>query len=143
MIAVDTNILVYAHRGAVPEHEGASQAIARAARDPRGWGITIGSVAEFGRIVTHPRSLGRPSTAGEARRFISALSEQGGARLWQPGPRSASRLLRLAEEQGVSGNRIFDLQIALTAFDNGAEEIWTHDRDFAAFGGLKVVDPLM
>lgn len=142
MIAIDTSLLVYAHRGAVAEHEAASQAIARAARDPRGWGIALASVAEFYRIVTHPRSQGRASTGGEASRFLGALADQGGASLWQPGPGAASRLLQLAEGRGVTGSRIFDLQIALTVFDNGATEIWTHDRGFVAFSGIRVVDPL-
>ncbi len=33
-------------------------------------------------------------------------------------------------------------QIGLTAFDNGAVEIWTHDRRFVGFAGLLVHDPL-
>lgn len=37
---------------------------------------------------------------------------------------------------------ILDLQIARTARDNGATEIWTHDRAFPAIPGLRVVDPL-
>lgn len=59
-------------------------------------------------------------------------------------PREAfwTRLLQMAAELDVRGPRIFDLQIALTAFDNGATEIWTHDRDFVAFPGLRVHDPL-
>jgi len=41
----------------------------------------------------------------------------------------------------VQGPRIFDLQIALTAFENGATEIWTHDRNFLSLPGLRVRDP--
>jgi predicted nucleic acid-binding protein len=48
----------------------------------------------------------------------------------------------MATDLEVRGPRIFDLQIALTAFDNGATEIWTHDRGFVAFPGLAVHDPL-
>jgi predicted nucleic acid-binding protein len=48
----------------------------------------------------------------------------------------------LAEELDVRGLRIFDLQIALAAFDNGATEIWTHDRNFVAVPGMLVRDPL-
>ena len=38
--------------------------------------------------------------------------------------------------------RLFDLQIALTAVENGAREIWTHDRNFLSLPGLRVRDPL-
>ena len=39
-------------------------------------------------------------------------------------------------------SRVFDLQIGLTAFDNGAHEIWTHDGAFVRIPGLRVRDPL-
>ncbi|MDH3401977.1 MAG: hypothetical protein OES32_00815 [Acidobacteriota bacterium] len=42
----------------------------------------------------------------------------------------------------VTGTRVFDLQIALTAFDNGAAEIWTRDRGFRSVPGLTAIDPL-
>jgi predicted nucleic acid-binding protein len=51
-------------------------------------------------------------------------------------------LLQTAAELGVSGPRIFDLQIALTAFEGGATELWTHDGSFITVPGLRVFDPL-
>ena len=53
-----------------------------------------------------------------------------------------ARLVQMAAELGIAGARIFDLQIALTGFDNGATEIWSHDRGFIAFPGLRTHDPL-
>jgi len=43
---------------------------------------------------------------------------------------------------GVVGPRVFDLQIAMTALDNGATEMWTHDAGFVRLRGLPVRDPL-
>ena len=43
---------------------------------------------------------------------------------------------------GVAGPRVFDLQIALTAQDNGASQIWTHDSQFIRVPGLRIVFPL-
>ena len=141
MIAIDTNLLVYAHRGAVPEHQAARQALERASRDRRGWGTAASCVAEFWSVVTHPEAAGRPSEPDEARRFILALVEAGLA-LWSPGPGFGARLVQMAAELSITGPRIFDLQIALTAFDNGAVEIWSHDRSFASLPGLALHDPL-
>ena len=141
MIAVDTNLLIYAHRTRVPEHGKARAAIESAARTGR-WGIAAPSVAEFWSIVTHPSSSGRPSRSEEARAFIRALVEDAGAHLWRPGPGFAERLMRVAADSGVVGPRVFDLQIALTALDNGALEIWTHDRSFSTVPGLGVEFPL-
>ena len=142
MIAVDTNLLVYAHRGAVPEHRAAREALERASRDRRGWGTAVGCVAEFWSVVTHTRATGRPSEPDEARRFLRSLVEEGGLELWSPGPGFGARLVQMASELRISGARIFDLQIALTVFDNGAIEIWSHDRNFASFPGLETHDPL-
>jgi hypothetical protein len=141
MIAIDTNLLIYAHRAGLPEHRAAQRAIESASRDARGWGIAQPSVAEFWSIVTHPASSGGPSTAEQASRFLRALWRAGGE-VWQSGEGFVDRLLQLAERLGVQGGRIFDLQIALTAFDNGAVEIWTHDKKFLGFPGLRVHDPL-
>lgn len=142
MIAIDTNLLVYAHRAAVAEHRAARKAIQAAADDPRGWGIPQWVVAEFWSIVTHPLAPPRPSRPGEAAAFLRSLVRDAEANLWAAGPGFAERLLNVAVELRLQGVRIFDLQIALTAFDNGATEIWTHDRQFISLPGLRVVDPL-
>ena len=142
MIAIDSNLLIYAHRAALPEHRRARRAIERASRSPRGWGIPLPCLAEFWSVVTHPASAGGPSTAEQAKRFLEALITEAGAGLWMPADGFWYRLTQLARDLDVQGPRIFDLQIALTAFDNGASEIWTHDRHFTAFPGIRVVDPL-
>ncbi len=143
MIAVDTNLLIYAHRTAVPEHTSARAAIERLASSGQSWGIAAPALAEFWSVVTHPAASGRPSTPAEAQEFIETLAAEGGARLWRPGPRFGARLLQVATDRDVRGVRVFDLQIALTAFDNGASEIWTHDANFCTVPGLAIRDPLL
>ena len=142
MIGIDTNLLIGAHRAGVPEHAVARQALERAAAHRGGWGLSLATVAEFWRIVTHPRSVGGPSSGRAAAGFIHALVDQAGAELWQPGPVFGKRLVQLAAEKQVEGSHIYDLQIALTAFDNGATEIWSLDRSFVSVPGLPVLDPL-
>ncbi len=142
MIALDTNLLIYAHRGGVPESPAARRAIHKASNDARGWGIALPCIAEFWSVVTHPASVGGPSTARQARDFLRALLVEAGAQLWLPREGFWERLVQAAADLRVQGSRIFDLQIALTAFENGASEIWTHDLNFAAFPGMLVHDPL-
>jgi predicted nucleic acid-binding protein len=141
VIALDTNLLVYAHRSGLPEHRGARRAIENASRDPRGWGVTLPNVTEFWSVVTHPDSRGGPSSAAQASGFLDAL-RTAGARTWLPGAGFVDRLLALAGRLEVQGPRVFDLQIGLTAFDNGAVELWTHDSRFFALPGLRIHDPL-
>lgn len=143
MIAIDTNLLVYAHRSGVPEHAAARGAIARAAASPAGWGIPLACVAEFWSVVTHPAAAGRPSRPAEARAFLERLLTDGGGEIWLPLAGHERRLLALAEELAVAGPRVFDIGIGLVAFENGATEIWTHDAGFRAIPGLAVHDPLL
>jgi toxin-antitoxin system PIN domain toxin len=141
MIAIDTNLLVYAHRERTPQHRKARKAIEQASTSPRGWGMASAVLPEFWSVVTHPTSEGRPSTPGQASAFIRALTDAG-ALIWLPGPGFGERLLQTASALAVSGPRIFDLQIALSAFEGGATELWTHDAAFITVPGLRVRDPL-
>ena len=142
MIALDTNLLVYAHRSAVPEHRRALQALERAANDSAGWGISLPVLGEFWSIVTHPKAVGGPSTPTQTASFIRALATQGQMRVWAPGVDFAEYFLEQAVRTSAYGARIFDLQIALIAASNGACELWTHDVNFVRLPGIRIHDPL-
>ncbi len=142
MIAVDTNLLIYAHRATLPEHRLALATLNHVAGTGAGWGISQPSVAEFWSIVTHPTAAVPPSPPAQARAFLTGLLRDGNGQLWLPGPAFAERLFGAAAELRISGPRIFDLQIALIALENGATEIWSHDHGFVSVPGLPVHDPL-
>ena len=142
MIGIDTNLLIYAHRRATPQHRAAKRAIETAAQDPRGWGIAAATVSEFWSIVTHPDAAGGPTSPGQAKAFLAALADTGGMRLWTPGVGFGLRLMQMATDLSVSGVRIFDLQIGLTVLDSGAVELWSHDAGFVHIPGLRFRDPL-
>jgi len=141
VIALDTNLLVYAHRAVTPQHRAARAAIERASQAAAGWGVAAPVVAEFWSVVTHPAASGRPSTPDEALAFLMALNAAG-AQAWSTGKGFGPRLAQLASDLRVSGNRVFDIQIALCAFEGGASQLWSHDRDFVTIPGLRLVDPL-
>jgi toxin-antitoxin system PIN domain toxin len=142
VIAVDTNLLVYAHRAGCPEHDAARRAIEEAANDMDGWGIPSSCLFEFWSVVTHPSSTGGGSSPAAARGFIEALIDTAGAAILPPPAALVPRCLQLADQLDVRGPRIFDLQIGLAALEAGVTEIWTHDAGFVALPGLKVRDPL-
>jgi hypothetical protein len=142
VIAIDTNLLVYAHRTATTEHAAAQQAIEKAASHDDGWGISLPCMAEFWSIVTHVKSP-KPSTGDEAAAFIRSLVSDGGAEIWRPVKGFWRRLSGLATNLNVCGVRIFDLQIALIALENGAHELWSHDKNFTEIPGLVLRDPLI
>jgi predicted nucleic acid-binding protein len=142
MIALDTNLLIYAHREGSAEHARARSAILAALDDPRGWGICLPSVTEFWSIVTQPKIPGGPSSPTVVSHFFHYLITEGRGNVWTPGPGFGQRLMRWATSLKVRGSKIFDLQIAVIAYEHGAQEIWTHDRSFASVPAVKVFNPL-
>ena len=142
MIAVDTNILIYAHRGESPFHERAVEAMDRLARGSRPWGTVWQCVHEFAAIVTHPK-IYRPATSMD-----DCLAEIGnwlrcpGFRCIAEGPVHWPTLERLLREGKVQGPLVHDARIAAVCLAHGVEEFWSVDRDFSRFPALRVVNPL-
>ncbi len=73
MIAVDTNILVYANRRAMPDwHEPAKASLEQLANGRAPWGLPWSVVHEFIAVVTRLRHS--PATLGEAFEFVERLT---------------------------------------------------------------------
>ncbi len=141
MIAVDTNILVYADREEMPLHDQAVAAIRRLAEGREAWALPVFCIGEFARVVSHPRVFDPPTPAIEALDAIDALLESPSVRLLTPGPRYTALLRQAVEGSGARGNLIFDAQIAAVCLEHGARTLLTEDRDFSRFAGM-VVQPL-
>ena len=141
MIAVDTNILVHAHRADSIWHEAATRCLAAVARAP--WAIPWPSVHEFMAIATHPKIFMPPSPVGDAILAVESwlsmptlalLGETDGH--W----RTIASLLRAGS---VTGPRIHDARIAALCLQHAVAELWTADRDFSRFPRLKTRNPLV
>lgn len=143
MIAVDTNILVYAHVTRSPWNTRAFAALADLAGSGVPWAIPWHCVHEFFAIVTHPKIYKPASTAASAADQIDAwldsptlalLTEEGGA--WPI-------LKSLVTAGKVSGPAIYDARIAATCLHHGVAELWSCDRDFNRYPSLRVRNPLV
>ena len=75
MIALDTNILVYAHRTEVAKYKKALKWLHYLAEGDIPWGLPIFCVGEFIRVVTHRRVFDPPSTLIEATGALEQLFE--------------------------------------------------------------------
>lgn len=140
MIAVDTNLLLYAHRSDSPWHEQTTERLAELSRGP--WAIPWPCVHEFLAIATHPRVFDPPSPLDDALRAVESwqsvstlvlLYEADG--YWEV----LSRLLRAAQ---VVGPKVHDARIAALCVQHAVSELWTADRDFSRFAGLATRNPL-
>jgi toxin-antitoxin system PIN domain toxin len=143
MIAVDSNLLVYAHREDSPWHDIAYARIAELAEGRAPWAIPWPCIHEFLAIVTHPRIYSPPTPLENAIDQIEAwlesptlvvLSES--ADYWP--------LLRATLLTGrVSGPQVHDARIVTVCQQHGVSELWSADRDFGRFSGLTVRNPLV
>jgi uncharacterized protein len=143
MIAVDTNILVYAHRRDAEFHDVAAQHITELAEGRSAWAIPWPCLHEFFAVTTHPRIYDPPSTRSEAiaqmdawlaSPTLSLLGETNG--YWD-------RLKAVLTTGKVSGPLVHDARIAALCASHGVRELWSADRDFGRFGSsVNVRNPL-
>ncbi|MHB8263507.1 MAG: TA system VapC family ribonuclease toxin [Acidimicrobiales bacterium] len=138
MIAVDTNVVVYAHRSEFPQHKTAYGKLVALANGTSAWGIPIFVVGEFLRVVTHPRVLHPPTPMREALRMLDTLLASPSARLLIPGTRYLEILEEIVVTSRATGNTVFDAQIASVCIENGAGTILTNDRGFMMFDGITI-----
>lgn len=139
MIAVDTNILLYAHRGESSDHAQALAAVRRLAGGATPWAIPVFVLGEFLRVATHPRVYSPPSTTAEALAVIDALLASPTVRLLAPGDRFWAILREVIADAKARGNLVFDAQIVAACREHGVTSLLTEDRDFGRFASISAV----
>lgn len=139
MIALDTNVLVYAHRGEFAEHEAAGALVEEVTRGQLPFGVPAVVIGEFLRVTTHPRVLAPPSTRADALAVLDGVLASPRARILAAVPPYWSVLRGFVDDLRLSGNAVFDAQIAAACLVNGFSTIVTNDRDFRRFDGLDVL----
>lgn len=142
MIAVDTNILVHAHRRDASLHGPAYARLRELAESNRPWSICYHSLVEFYGVVTQSRIWTQASTPEQAFRQIHAWRASPGLRILHDSSASLDTLEHLAAEAKTNGPRIHDARIAACCLASGVTELWTVDRDFSRFSALKTRNPL-
>jgi len=73
VLAVDTNVLIYAADADAQFHAPCRDWLERQRVRPDAWYTTWGILYEFLRVSTHPRVMRRPWSAPAAWEFVSAL----------------------------------------------------------------------
>lgn len=143
MIAIDTNILVYAHREESPFHEKAYACIAVFAEGNALWAIPWPCLHEFFAIVNHPRIYDPPSSVECAVNQIDAWLESPTLVLLSETMQHWSTLRSIISSSQIGGPMIHDARIAAICVQNGVTELLTADRDFGRFPELKTRNPLI
>jgi uncharacterized protein len=143
MIAVDTNILVYAHRTDSPHHTAAASAIKRLAEGSAVWAIPWPCVHEFISVSTNLRIFRPPSPPAIAIQQVEIWMECPTLQLLGE-PVDYWKDLRATFLGGkLSGPQVHDARIHAICRASGVSELWSADRDFSRMRGLKIVNPCL
>jgi uncharacterized protein len=143
LIAVDTNILVYAHREDSPFHNPAAQRISELAEGSATWSIPWPCVHEFLAIVTHPRIYAPPTPLLRALDQVDAWLESPTLVLLAESGDHWPALRKILSRGRIAGPQVNDARIVALCLQHGVRELWSADRDFNRFAGLTVVNPLV
>jgi toxin-antitoxin system PIN domain toxin len=143
MIAVDTNILVYAHRRDADFYAAATRQVKGLAEGRSAWAIPWPCVHEFFAITTHPRIYDPPSTREQAARQVEAWLASPTLQLLAEPAGYWDQLKSLLDTGKVVGPMVHDARIAALCAAHGVRELWSVDRDFGRFNSsLTVRNPL-
>ena len=142
MIAVDSNLLVYAHREDSPWHAPAYGCLARLAQGRSSWAIPWPCLHEFLAIVTHPKIYAPPTPLEKAVDQVEAWLESPSLVLLAEVADYWPQLRSLVRAGKASGPKAHDARVAAICLQHGVSELWTVDRDFSRFSGFNVRNPL-
>jgi hypothetical protein len=143
VIAVDTNILVYAHREDSPFHDAAFRRVAELAEGPAIWAVPWPCLHEFLAIVTHPRIYAPPTPLARALDQVDAWLQSPTLALLTESAEHWRTLRALIAGGRIAGPQVHDARVAALCREHGVRELWSADRDFSRFAGLTVLNPLV
>lgn len=141
MTAVDTNILVYAHREDSPWHGLAAATLISLAESPKPWAIPWPCVHEFFSITTHPRIFKPPTPADRVLADLETWFESPSLQLIGETDRYWEILRQTLRTSTAAGPMVHDARIAAICRAHGVTTLLTADRDFSRYG-IAVRNPL-
>lgn len=142
MIALDTSVLVHAHRTDSVWNERAFQCVCELAEGTGSWAIPWPCVHEFLAVVTHGRIWDPPSPLGAALDQVAAWLESPSAVVLTESGTYWTELRRLLTTGRITGSRVHDARVATLCLVHGVRELWAADRDFGRFPELRCRNPL-
>jgi toxin-antitoxin system PIN domain toxin len=141
MKIVDTNLLVYAYVPALPQHAPARLWFERTLTEDESVGLAWVSVLGFVRVVTNPRIFRVPLLMERAVSVVEEWFQQQAVEVILPTPRHWTTLRDMLTTGKAAGSLATDAHLATLAIEHGAT-VYTTDRDFLRFPGIRVVNPI-
>jgi uncharacterized protein len=141
MISPDVNVLVYALRSDLPDHERYRDWLQGVVNGQTQYALSELALAGLIRVSTNPRVFKIPTPLDRAVDFADGLRSPVTAVVVSPGPRHWRLFTDLCRAVNATGNLVPDAYFAALAIEHDLEWITT-DRDYAKFPGLRFRHPL-
>lgn len=139
--AIDANLLLYASDQESPFHDRALTLLDEIAMGPEivylFWPIAMAYL----RIATHPAIFARPLSQADARANLDSLLALPHVQAVGEDDRFWDRFREVADDVRPTGNLVPDAHIVALMLSHGIRTIWTRDRDYRSFSGIRVRDP--
>ncbi len=142
MIVVDANLLIYAYDTASLQHGKSRAWLEEALSGLELVGLPWQSVAAFLRVMTNPKLHGRQYVLNEATDLVESWIARSNVRILGPGDDHWVQFRRMIVEGQAAGPLISDAELAALTNEYGGV-LYTADRDFARFPGLRWNNPLV
>jgi len=141
VIAVDANLLVYAHVASFPQHEAARAWLEDQLETSPRVGLPWSSLLAFVRLVSNPRVFSEPESIPDAWSQVEAWLDADP--VWTPPPLDGHRRIlgECLAASGLRANDVPDAHLAAVAIEHGLR-LATTDSGFARFRRLEWFDPL-
>lgn len=141
MLCVDVNVLVYAHRADLSQHDAYRHEWERLANGTEPVGVSSPVLAGFLRVVTNRRIFAEPTDPSVGWQAAQTLLIAPAVVRLDTGSQHWEKFRELASAVGAAGNHLQDAYLAAFAMENNATWL-SADRGFARFPGLSWRHPL-
>jgi len=141
VILIDVNLLLYAYNPSFAQHAAARAWLEKALSRPEPVRLAWITLLAFLRIATNPRAFEHPLAIDEAAAIVSAWLQRPMVEIVEAGERHWEILQPLLLDNQLRGAMVMDAELAAIAIEHGAI-LYTTDRDFDRFAGLRTANPL-
>lgn len=107
----------------MPKHSQAIELLYELSEGDIPWGIPVFCIGEFLRVVTHQRVFNPPTRLEDALEGVDSLLTSHSVRLLHPGERFWRLFQQTSLQSKVSGNLVFDAQIAALCLEHGIDTL--------------------
>jgi toxin-antitoxin system PIN domain toxin len=142
LIVPDANLLIYAYDAKAVQHRAARIWLGKILSESELVGVPWQTVSAFIRITTNSRLTGNRFPTERGIGIVQQWMNQKHVRMLSPSERHWSIFQRMLIEGQIRGPDATDAQLAALTIEYGGV-LYTTDRDFARFPGLRWVNPLL